>query len=96
MFANTAYRHITYSVVGAMKILAKKLWEARIAVLPVTAFVLILGFSLGGTEPLDAAAFAAGAVLLIAGMTLCSFGSGISMEPMGEHIGASVTSTKKI
>lgn len=79
-----------------MKNFAKKLREACIAVLPVTVLVLIVNFSVGAMDGLNAAAFAVGAALLIVGMTLYTLGSGMSMEPIGEHIGASVTSTKKV
>lgn len=79
-----------------MKNFVKKLKESVVAVIPITALILILNFSLGGMPSLNLAAFGVGAFLLIAGMTLYSLGSSVSMEPMGEHLGAKVTGTNKI
>lgn len=66
------------------------------AVIPVTVLILILNFALGGMPTLSLASFLVGAVLLVIGMTLYSLGSSVSMEPMGEHIGAKVTATNKV
>lgn len=66
-----------------MKNFVKKLKESVVAVIPITALILILNFSLGGMPSLNLAAFGVGAFLLIAGMTLYSLGSSVSMEPMG-------------
>ena len=79
-----------------MKNFALKLKEAAVAVLPITALVLILNFALGSMPALNLASFAVGAVLLIFGMALYTLGSSIFMEPAGEHIGAKVTSTRKV
>ena len=79
-----------------MKNFALKLKEAAVAVLPITALVLILNFALGSMPALNLASFAVGAVLLIFGMALYTLGSNIFMEPAGEHIGANVTSTRKV
>ncbi len=79
-----------------MKNFALKMKEAVIAVLPITALVLILNFSLGSMPTLNLASFLVGAVLLVVGMALYTLGSSVFMEPAGEHIGAKVTSTGKV
>ena len=75
---------------------ALKKKEAAVAVIPITALVLILNFSLGGMPTLNLASFLVGAVLLIVGMALYTLGSSVFMEPAGEHIGAKVTATGKV
>lgn len=79
-----------------MRNFAAKIKEALIAVLPITALVVVLNFALGGMPTLNLASFLAGAALLVLGMALYTLGSSIFMEPAGEHIGAKVTSTRKI
>ena len=79
-----------------MKNFARKLLEASIAVLPITVLVIVLNFAMGAMPALNLAAFLIGFICLIAGEALYSLGSTISLEPIGEHIGAKVTATKKI
>ena len=79
-----------------MKNFALKLKEAAVAVIPITALVLILNFALGGMPTLNLASFLVGAVFLIIGMALYTLGSSIFMEPAGEQIGEKVTSTRKV
>lgn len=79
-----------------MKNFALKTREALVAVLPITALVVILNFALGGMPTLNLAAFLVGAVLLVVGMAFYTLGSNIFMEPAGEHIGTKVTATRKI
>ena len=79
-----------------MKNFARKLLEALIAVLPITVLVIVLNYALEPMPSLNLGAFLVGFVLLIAGEALYSLGSEISLEPIGESIGAKVTSTKKI
>ena len=55
---------------GRMKNFALKLKEAAVAVIPITALVLILNFALGGMPTLNLASFLVGAVFLIIGMAL--------------------------
>lgn len=80
------------------KALLKKLSEATVSVLPVTAIVLLLNFmpfasvSFTGTET---AVFVCSAVLLIIGMALFNLGADIAMTPMGEQIGSGLSKTGK-
>ncbi len=78
------------------KALLKKINEATVSVLPVALIVLCLSFtpalSLTATET---AAFALSAVALIVGMALFNLGADIAMTPMGEQIGAGLSSAGK-
>lgn len=78
-----------------MKNFLLKLKDSAVAVVPVTAVILILNFAFGSMPALNIGAFAVGAVALILGMTLYTLGSSVSMEPMGEHIGAKLAESKK-
>ncbi len=80
-----------------LKVLLKKINEAIVSVLPVTAIVLLLNFS-----PLavsftarEAAVFVCSAILLIFGMALFNLGADIAMTPMGEQIGSGLSKTGK-
>lgn len=79
------------------KILLSKLKEALISVLPVTVIVLIMSFTpivtLTATET---AAFCLSAVGLIVGIALFNLGADMAMTPMGEHVGAGLTKSKKV
>lgn len=79
-----------------MKNFARKLLEASIAVLPITVLVIVLNYAMGAMPILNLGAFLVGFLCLIVGEALYSLGSAISLEPIGEHIGAKVTATKKI
>ncbi len=75
----------------------KNLKEALLSVLPLTLIVLILSFTpLFNLSGLEYQTFGASSLILILGITLFSIGAKIAMTPMGEHVGASLTRTKKI
>ena len=78
------------------KALLKKLSEATVSVLPVTAIVLVLSFtplvSLSLTETIT---FIVSALLLILGMALFNLGADIAMTPMGEQIGSGLSKSGK-
>lgn len=79
------------------KVLLKKLSEALISVLPVTAIVFLLNLTpivnFSGTEM---AVFLISSLFLILGIGLFNLGADIAMTPMGEHIGAGLSKTKKM
>ena len=79
-----------------LKALLKKLSEATVSVLPVTAIVLLLSatplFNLTLTEGV---VFGASALALIVGMALFNLGADIAMTPMGEQIGSGLSKTGK-
>ncbi|MBE5747507.1 MAG: DUF1538 domain-containing protein [Clostridiales bacterium] len=79
-----------------LRALLKKLSEATVSVLPVTAIVLLLSatplFNLTLTEGV---VFVCSAVFLIFGMALFNLGADIAMTPMGEQIGSGLSKTGK-
>ena len=78
-------------------ILLKKFKDALLSVLPITAVVVVLNFTLPERiETAEFIAFMIGALLLVVGMALYSLGSEAALAPIGETIGNKVTSSKKI
>ncbi len=80
-----------------MGILLHKLKESLVSVLPVTVIVCLLNLTplvhFTGTE---IAVFVASSVFLILGIGLFNMGADLAMTPMGEHIGAGLTKSKKV
>ena len=77
-------------------ILKEKLIESAKSVLPISAIVLLLCFTVA---PIDISAFTSfifGSALLIFGISLFTLGAETSMTPMGEYVGAQMTRSKKI
>ena len=69
------------------KKLAEKIREALSSVLPITAIVLLLSFTLAPLPVGTMMMFLMGAVMLIMGMGFFSLGADIAMMPMGEQMG---------
>lgn len=76
--------------------LKEKLKEALTAVLPIIAIVLVLSFTVAPISSSILLCFLLGAVLLIVGMMFFTLGAEMSMTPMGEKVGTSMTRTKKL
>ena len=77
-------------------ILTEKWKEAYTSVLPITLIVLALCF-LWVPAPVSAMlGFLVGAVLLVVGMGLFTLGTDLAMTPIGEHVGAAMTRSKKL
>lgn len=74
----------------------EKLKETLKAVLPIIAIVLVLCFTIAPISPSILMAFLIGAVLLIVGMLLFSIGAELSMTPMGERVGTTMTKSKNL
>ena len=70
--------------------------EALQSVLPIFAIVLFLSVSVAPMESGVLVMFLFGTILLIVGMGFFTIGSGISMEPLGEGIGATLGKAKKV
>ncbi len=79
-----------------MNNLMKVLKEALQSVLPIFAIVLLLSVSVAPMESGVLVMFLFGTLLLIVGMGFFTVGSGISMEPLGEGIGATLGKLKDI
>ena len=77
-------------------ILGEKVREALASVLPITAIVLLLCFTIAPVPTDILLAFLMGAVLLIAGMGLFTLGAETAMTPIGERVGAHMTRSRKL
>lgn len=74
--------------------LKEKNRESLASVLPITAIVFLLSITIAPLDPGTLVLFLFGAVLLIVGMGLFTLGVDISMIPMGEGIGVSMSRSK--
>ena len=73
-----------------------KLKEALVSVLPITLIVILLNFTpLVNFSNKEIVVFSISSVLLIFGIGLFTIGADFAMTPMGEHVGAGITKTKK-
>ena len=79
-----------------MNNLLKVLKEALQSVLPIFAIVLVLSVTFAPMESGVLVMFLFGTLLLIVGMGFFTVGSGISMEPLGEGIGATLGKMKDV
>lgn len=78
------------------KALLKKMSEATVSVLPVTAIVLLLSATpLLDLTLTEGVVFVCSALALILGMALFNLGADIAMTPMGEQIGSGLSKTGK-
>ncbi len=76
--------------------LATKIKESLTSVLPITIIVLILHFTITPMPLGTLALFLVGSFLLILGMGLFTLGADMSMMPMGENIGSSMTKSRNL
>ena len=79
-----------------MNNLKKVFIEALQSVLPIFAIVLLLSVSVASMESGVLVMFLFGTLLLIVGMGFFTVGSEISMQPLGEGIGATLGKSKRI
>ncbi len=77
-------------------ILREKLKESISSVLPITAIVFVICFFMVPVPNSALMAFVVGAVLLVFGMGLFTLGTDLAMTPIGEHVGAAITRSKKL
>ena len=77
-------------------ILKEKLIESAKSVLPISAIVLLLCFTVAPVDMANFTSFIFGSVLLIVGISLFTLGAETSMTPMGEYVGAQMTRSRKI
>lgn len=79
------------------KVILKKLTESLLSVAPVVVIVCILHFTpLVNLENRELVSFLLSAVMLVIGMSLFNLGADLAMTPMGEHIGAGLTKSRKM
>lgn len=74
--------------------LKEKIQESMAAVLPITAIVLVLSITVAPLEPGALVLFLFGAILLIAGMGFFTLGVDISMIPMGDAMGGTISKSR--
>ena len=80
-----------------MGALIKKLKEALVSVLPVTLIVCLLNLTpLVNFTNTEISIFMISSLVLILGIGLFNMGADLAMTPMGEHIGAGLTKSKKV
>jgi len=79
-----------------LAIFCKPMRESLTSVLPITAIVLLLCFTVTPVSNNAMMAFLVGSLLLIVGMGLFSLGSEMSMIPLGEAVGKEITRSKKV
>ncbi len=77
-------------------IISQKVKEAFSSVLPITAIVLVLCFTVVELDSGLFLSFILGALLVCVGMGLFTLGADTAMTPIGEYVGTSVMKTKKI
>lgn len=74
-----------------------KIKESLISVLPVALIVLFLNFTpLVNFESNELMIFIISSILLIFGISLFNLGADLAMTPMGTHVGAGLTKSKKL
>lgn len=78
------------------KRLKEKILEALQSVVPITAIVLLLSFTMAPMPVASLMLFLCGALLLIVGVGLFSLGVDLAMMPIGDGIGAQISKTKRL
>lgn len=76
--------------------LGMRMREAVLSVAPVTVIVLILSFVFAPGDVGMTVTFLVGSLLLVVGMGLFTLGADMAMMPMGEELGAQLTSARKL
>lgn len=76
--------------------LKDKFEEALKAVLPVMVIVILLSFTIAPITPSILLCFLLGALMVMVGMMFFTLGAEMSMTPMGEKVGATMTQSKKV
>ncbi len=79
-----------------MNNLLQKIKESLLSVLPITAIVLLLHFTIAPMSTGVFNLFIAGAIMLIFGMGIFTLGADLSMMPMGERIGSELIKSRNV
>jgi hypothetical protein len=78
-----------------LNILTQKLKEVLTSVLPIVILTLVLGFTIAPLPAVSVLRFAAGALFVIAGLTIFLVGVEIGVYHTGQHVGAALSRTNK-
>ncbi len=76
--------------------LLEKLKESATSVLPISAIILLLHFTIAPMPIGTLMLLLTGTLLLIVGMAIFSLGADLAMMPMGEAVGAKLTQSKNL
>ena len=76
-------------------VLLDKFWEAAKSLLPITAIVLILNFTITPMPFAVRGLFLVGSLLLVLGMGFFTLGADLAMMPIGEYLGQFLSKSKK-
>ena len=77
-------------------ILYEKLKESLSSVLPITAIVFVLCFTVVPVPTDILISFIIGAIMLILGMGLFTLGTDLAMTPIGSEVGSAITRSRKL
>ena len=78
------------------KKLVEKIQESMASVLPITAIVFLLSITVAPLDPGTLVLFLFGAILLVGGMGLFTLGVDMSMIPMGEGVGSTLSKSRHL
>ena len=78
------------------KVLFEKLKDACLAVFPICGIILLLHFTIAPLSGSTLAVMFVGMLMLFIGLTLFSIGVELALMPMGQHVGSSLISSKKL
>ncbi len=82
---------------GILKELIKdKLHESLVSIMPIAAIVLLLSITISPMQTSTFMLFLLGVLCLIAGLSIFTMGAEMSMQPLGNKIGASLASSGKL
>ena len=76
--------------------LMEKIRESMASVLPITAIVFLLSITIAPLDPGTLVLFLFGAILLVGGMGLFTLGVDMSMIPMGEGVGVTISKNRHL
>lgn len=76
--------------------LVEKTQESMASVLPITAIVFLLSITIAPLDPGTLVLFLFGAILLVGGMGLFTLGVDMSMIPMGEGVGSTISKNRRL
>lgn len=96
MLGKTQVKKIKEKRYALNKNLLEKIKESLTSVLPITAIVLVLHFTIAPMPLGTLALFLVGALALIVGMGFFTLGADLSMMPMGETVGSQLTQSRKL
>ncbi len=79
-----------------MNVLLEKVKEVLFTVLPVAAIVMLLHFTVAPLAGSFLWSFLLGAAMIVLGLSIFLFGIDLAIEPLGDHIGKTISKSNKI